>query len=147
MTDRLQELRDLVAAVDVARQELSKAYRLCDSTLGLVLVRAEAERAELLEGGVQQPVHSPVKGLPAPCAHRRAHRPGRPAKIDTDAELRAFILARIDALTFPQLEAEVAKAFPPARRVRKSAIHAWWTKHRKALAAHASSRLDDGGAE
>jgi hypothetical protein len=26
------------------------------------------------------------------------------------------------------LENAVAEAFPPARRIRKSAIHAWWTK-------------------
>lgn len=66
--------------------------------------------------------------------HLRQHRPGRPSRIDADAELRAFILARIEGATFPQLAREVAAAFPPDRRVAKSAIHRWWQDHQATAA-------------
>lgn len=62
--------------------------------------------------------------------HRRAHRSGRPAKLDADPELRAFVMARIDRLTFPEFAQAVAEAFPPNRRVSKSTIHKWWQGQR-----------------
>lgn len=54
---------------------------------------------------------------------------GRPAKIEADAELKAFVAARLDTLTFDQIAIEVAAHFtlPAARR---SSIHRWWLKHR-----------------
>jgi hypothetical protein len=64
--------------------------------------------------------------------HRAAHRFGRPARLDVDAELRAFVLSRIERLTYPEIEAEIARHFPPARRIRKSALQAWWSKRRAA---------------
>lgn len=60
--------------------------------------------------------------------HRRAHKPGRASKIDTDTELRKFILARIDDHTYEEIASAVSSAFPPERCVRKSAIQAWWNK-------------------
>ena len=63
--------------------------------------------------------------------HRRLHRPGNPSKIDADPELRAFILARMDHMSFQRIAADVAAQFPEPRRVRKSAIHAWWSRNRK----------------
>lgn len=63
--------------------------------------------------------------------HRRAHRPGRPPKIETDPEIQAFIAARIDRMTFVQIATAIAEHFPPARQVRKSAIHAWWQRNKK----------------
>lgn len=125
MSDNRQELGELIAAANVARVELARSHKLAEATLALVEMKA----ATLLEGAVEGPLQSPVEDLPALCEHRRAHRPGRPARIDVDRDLRAFILARIDRLTFDQLEDAVAEAFPPARRIGKSAIHAWWTKH------------------
>jgi hypothetical protein len=62
--------------------------------------------------------------------HRRHHRPGRPAKIDTDPELQAFIAARIDRMTFVQIAADIAGHFPSERRAGKSAIHAWWHRNK-----------------
>lgn len=62
--------------------------------------------------------------------HRRHHRPGRPAKIDNDPELQAFIAARIDRMTFIQIAADIARHFPPERRAGKSAIHAWWHRNK-----------------
>lgn len=78
-----------------------------------------------LSMGLQTPVKEDVKA-----AHRRAHRMGRPAKIEADAELKAFVAARLDTLTFDQITTEVAAHFPPARRVSRSSIHRWWLKHR-----------------
>ena len=61
-------------------------------------------------------------------AHRRAHRPGIPAKIDSDPELRAFIVARLDTRTFTQICDEAAAHFPPDRRTSLSALSRWWQR-------------------
>ncbi|MFZ7089847.1 hypothetical protein [Primorskyibacter sp. 2E233] len=119
-------------AADQLRQSLRELRAVSDALSG-AMDRAEAALETHFEAGVQQPVQPAIEGLPPPCEHRRQHRPGRPAIIDKDPELRAFILARINRLTFPQLEAEVANAFPPERRVKKTAINDWWNKHRDAL--------------
>lgn len=63
--------------------------------------------------------------------HRKNHRPGPPSKIDSDPELAAFIRARIDRLTFFEIEDDVATLFPAERRVKKTTIHAWWTRQRR----------------
>jgi len=65
----------------------------------------------------------PPSDAPPPSEHRR--RPGRLSKIGADPELQAFILPLLDRLTYPQIAEEVAANFPPERRVRHSAIHAW----------------------
>jgi len=57
---------------------------------------------------------------------RQASRPARISKLDTDAELRVFVLARIDHLSFEQIAHAVARVFPAERCLGKSAIHAWW---------------------
>jgi hypothetical protein len=101
---------------------------------------AAAEALDRATTALKCAVHAPIQaadrassGASAPdCDHRRAHRPGRPARIDTDPELDAFIRARIDRLTCTGLAEELAAAFPPARRVGKRAIHAWWHRRGKA---------------
>ena len=77
----------------------------------------------LLSTGVQTAVKHDVIA-----AHRRAHRTGRPAKIEADTDLRAFIIARIDTLTFDDLTSQIAVTFPPNRRVSRSSLHRWWQK-------------------
>lgn len=62
-------------------------------------------------------------------AHLANHRTGVPSKIDTDPELRAFIMARIHNTGFVKLAAEVAEHFPPERRLGKSAINDWWNRN------------------
>lgn len=84
--------------------------------------------AKRLQGPFKAPLKWPLTICPNRTRHRRAHRPGRPARIDNDPALRAFVLARIDHLTFEQLAEEITKAFPPARRIGKSGIHACWQK-------------------
>ena len=89
------------------------------------LARAEISLAELQ----RELANGQSDGLPelpgTISDHRRAHKSGRPAKIDTDPDLRAFIEARIDHFTFAEIARQVAAQFPPDRRVGKSAIHAW----------------------
>lgn len=87
--------------------------------------RVERDLEEVAETVLQHPVQPT---LPPATDHRREHRSGRPPKIDTDPELAAFIRARIDRLTFEEIAAQVAAHFPPARRVGKSTIHAWWKR-------------------
>jgi transposase InsO family protein len=85
--------------------------------------RALNELEAALQQGIDTGVEQPVIDR---CPHRAAHRPGLPARLDSDPELRAFVLARIDKMTFPALADDVATSFPPERRVGKSAIHKWW---------------------
>lgn len=106
--DAAGELRAADAALSRARSALDVAAR-------------DLSRARI---DAQPPPAAPVTD------HRREHRPGRPAKLDTDAELRSFVLARIDRMTFEEIAAEIAVEFPVKRRLAKSAIHTWWRKNR-----------------
>ena len=76
------------------------------------------------EGPFEAPVQTPVQ----PSQHLREHRPGRAKKLATDPELRAFVEARFNRLTFEQIADEVAQKFPPERQVKRSAIHDWFRK-------------------
>ena len=60
--------------------------------------------------------------------HRATHKRGGLSKVEADPELRAFILARIDTLTFEDIVAELKAAFPPDRHVARSSVHRWWLK-------------------
>jgi hypothetical protein len=108
------------ARIRKALSEVSRARTALD-TIG--------ETLESLHKGAGEKAFTAQPGEATfPPDHRRAHRPGRVPKIDSDPELRAFIEARIDAMTFNEVADAVAAAFPPERRVRKSAIHEWWHK-------------------
>jgi hypothetical protein len=61
-------------------------------------------------------------------AHRRAHRSGYPPKIEGDPEIEAFILARIETLTFGQITDAIKAAFPATRHVGRSTVHRWWQR-------------------
>jgi hypothetical protein len=114
------------------RLALAEARGARDQSAALVsgLDRAIAALEQAVEGSVQQAVQALPEPTAPPCPHRAAHRPGKPRRIDNDPELRAFISARIDRLTFHQLEAEIAATFPRERHVGKSAIHAWWQRQK-----------------
>ena len=98
---------------------------------------AQERTINRLELALQQAVEQGLQYLPAsealPTEHRREHRPGVQRRIDADPELRAFVRARIDRLTFIEIADEIAAHFPPARRVRRSAIHAWWKREKKLI--------------
>lgn len=93
---------------------------------------ANARTILTLEAALKASVQHGLETLPEPSApaseHRRAHRPGMAPKIEQDVELQAFIVARIDRLTFEGIAAEVAQHFPVARRVGRTAIWDWWRK-------------------
>jgi hypothetical protein len=81
--------------------------------------------------------HAAIDALPdpsdsahhLPSTHRREHRFGRVPILDRDPVLRAFVLARLDGMTFEQIAEDVKAHFPEGQRVGKSAIHAWWQKN------------------
>ncbi len=100
------------------------------------LQSANARTIRILEVALNQAIKGPLNeasNLPPNLAeHRRAHRPGFPARITSDPELEAFIRARIGQMTFAQIIAEVAATFPPRRRTSMSALSRWWKVNRPA---------------
>ena len=96
---------------------------------------AQGRAITAIEAAVRADLQRGLDALPEATApateHRREHRSGHAPKIDTDPELRTFIAARIERMTFDQIATEIAEHFPPDRRVRRSAIHAWWRKQQK----------------
>ncbi len=93
-----------------------------------MLTRLESTLESLRETALQDRLSQlPPCDVPV-TEHRREHRSGRAPKIPNDPELQAFILARIDRLTFEGIAHDVAGHFPPARRVGRSAIHDWWKR-------------------
>jgi hypothetical protein len=111
LTDALAEAR---AQRDLLAAALANQGRL-------VAALQRAVEATLLQGLDALP-----EDLPPPSEHRRRHRPGTIAKLDADLELRAFVEARLDRMTFHEIAAAVAERFPPNRRLGHSAIHRWW---------------------
>lgn len=75
----------------------------------------------------------------APSAHRAAHRPGKPSKLD-DIEVRAFVDARIENMTFQELTAACRERFGEDRAPHKSALHRYW-QCRQAAAPAAELRV------
>ncbi|TDL83898.1 hypothetical protein [Meridianimarinicoccus aquatilis] len=95
------------------------------------ILKAHAALIQLQEIAQSELIDSlPISEKPI-SEHRRLHKSGRAAKLDTDPELRSFVLARIDRLTYEELEAEIAGLFPVERRLKKSSIHSWWQRNRR----------------
>lgn len=114
-------LRELL---DDARRDLAQARDMLCAAQG-----AHSRAATALERAVKDGLKAPSSLPDAGCEHLRGHRPGRPSRIDTDRDLRNFVLARIDQMGFVDLANQIADYFPPDRRVGKSALHAWFRKH------------------
>jgi hypothetical protein len=108
--------------VEAAIREMARAHALLRLALGRLQDALEADLKAPGEARRRRPRRSPVTSL---AEHRRQRRTGVPSKLDTDAELRAFVLARADTLTYAELASAVAKAFPPARRLSTSSIARW----------------------
>ena len=104
---------------------------------------ADLNRARQSIERLSAAVEAPVKGVfNAPsntctdlASWRAAHRSGTPSKLDTDAELRAFVLSRITTLTYDQIVQAVAANFPPDRRISRSSLSRWWRRQSKPGAA------------
>ena len=82
----------------------------------------------------QAQLDSRLSSLP-PCdvpvtEHRREYRAGRVPKIDADPALPAFILARLDRLTYHQIAVDIAAHFLPAHHIHPATIHRWAQRHR-----------------
>ena len=78
---------------------------------------ADLDRVKRAVEQLSEAISSPVKAaqnaeMPG-SDHLRQHRMGVPSRLDTDAELRAFILQNIRQMTFPKLAEAVAETFPP----------------------------------
>lgn len=67
-----------------------------------------------------------------PSAHRAAHRPGNPSKLD-DPEVRAFVDARIENMTFEELALACLDRFDDGRAPGRSALHRYWKKIQPAV--------------
>lgn len=80
-----------------------------------------------LEGALKGGVKGAFNG-DAKAAHRAAHKRGGLPKVEADPEVKAFIIARLDRLTFTDIVAELKQAFPPDRHVSRSSVHRWWLK-------------------
>lgn len=81
-----------------------------------------------LEGDVDPPIKEFSKASTDLVAWRASHLRGPPSRRDTDSELRAFVLARIETQTYDQIADAVADAFPPARRTSRSALSRWFRR-------------------
>ncbi len=114
--------------LDLIDRAIAANAKLGNALAELISI-ADAIRATL-STAVETPV-KPALNLPqtreeALAAHRRAHRSGYPPKIEGDPELEAFILARVDTLTFGQITDAIKADFPPAQHVGRSTVHRWW---------------------
>lgn len=96
-----------------------------------------------IETGIKAPSNAPLTPPLTDqvnvATHRSRHLMGVPSKIEADPELRAFIVARIHSLTFTEIAAQVAEAFPPSRRVAMSSVHRWWQKTGQFLPAQSTN--------
>jgi hypothetical protein len=108
----------LRAGLDAAEAAFALAISLARQQLAL--------REDGASSAVEAPLHGPVSrdGWIA------AHRSGRPSVIESDPELRAFVEARLGAMTFTRIVAEVAASFPEGRRTSLSALSRYWRKTR-----------------
>ncbi|WP_323005438.1 hypothetical protein [Pseudorhodobacter sp.] len=92
-----------------------------------MLDRAKAASDRLLmtlEGTVEGALNSPLIAD----QHRDMHRRGTPSRLNTDPELQAFVLARIEHKTYKEVVSDVAKSFPPERQISISSLQRWWRK-------------------
>jgi hypothetical protein len=123
------ETTNALALIDRALAELRSAL---DQTNAAAALATQAYHA--LSTGIEHPakpaLNAPLTRDEVQAEHRRAHRSGRPGKIEGDPELQAFIRARIDTLTFAQIVAEVRATFPPDRQCSHSGLGRWWQKQK-----------------
>jgi len=113
-----------------AARDAARAAAQAATALGAAL--------EALSTALPAPLEGPSSAAPKggscsaaknPAArHIAEHRRGVVGKIERDPELEAFVRARIDTMSFPEIEAAIAAAFPPGRRVTDSTLYRWWAR-------------------
>lgn len=112
----------VLAEIDIA---LAEVRALKDA-----FTRLERPLEALRERAVQgQSVALPPCTVPI-TEHRRQHRSGRPPVIDSNPVLQAFIVARLDRLTFKEIADDIARHFPADQHLHQSTIHRWSQKRR-----------------
>ena len=111
---------------------LELPLRAIAAMLGDILTAYE----EVFESPLQQPLNAPQTRDEILAARRRAHVSGLPSKIDTDPELRAFIIARIATHTFKAIRDEIRAHFPTDRQTSLSALSRWWQREGQFIAAN-----------
>lgn len=129
-----------MALIDQALVQLACAQGHTDAAINLA-TQLSGGIAMPLEGSFEPPSNAIQTRDEILAAHRRAHRPGQPAKIDCNPDLQAFILARIETMTFDQIVAEIKAHFAEPERVKRSSVHRWWRKREKARAATTPHQL------
>ncbi|MBF9050535.1 hypothetical protein GTA62_15260 [Roseobacter sp. HKCCD9010] len=117
------KIRDAYAQIKAGKAMFEEGLKALSNALETV----GACEDHLLQRGLES---LPECNVPV-TEHRKEHRMGRAPKIDCDPELQAFLIARIDRLTYAQIAQKVAEHFPEPRRVGKSAIHAWFKKRQR----------------
>ncbi|MGG7567732.1 hypothetical protein ACQ5SO_16395 [Rhodovulum sp. DZ06] len=120
------ELKD----ADPLAADLAEAHELAGRLTG-ILARLAARLSRPVQDGLEQPGAGSFVGRRNGDWRARGWR-GRPSLLDTDAELNAFVRDRVDDMTFKELAQDIARAFPPERRVSASSLHRWWHRQRKA---------------
>ena len=108
---------------------LRAGLRAAEAAFALVLDLARQHIA-WRDGGASSAVEAPLQPGPVSREWLAAHRSGRPSVIDSDPELRAFVEARLGAMTFVAILAEVAATFPEGRRTSLSALSRYWRRTR-----------------
>lgn len=103
-------------------------------------ILATAFKLRALAAGLEAAVNTPSTGhkkgdedTSPLAAWRAAHRVGTPSRITCDPEVEAFILTRIETMTYAQIVAEVAKSFPKSRHISMSSLQRWWAKRRASI--------------
>ena len=109
---RLDKVRAELRTAEALHREAGAALRRASTALEAACKPTSTDHEAALSG--------------AAADHIRAHRPGKPSRIDCDPELRAFVLARVERMTFTALADAIREHFPPHRRVAKSALNDWW---------------------
>lgn len=115
---------------DLIARALAANAQFGDALAELISI-ANAIRATLstaVETPVEPPLNAPQTREEALAAHRSPHSMGVPGKIESDPELEAFILARIDGKTYAQIIADVKVNFPADRQTSVSAVQRWFRK-------------------
>lgn len=119
-----------------AEQKLELAIAKVTKARDLTRLASDAQEQALIalskpdQTGVSQGFNGSVKGVISEADYRREHWMGRPSRLNTDADLNAFVSARIETMTFKEIAEAVKEAFPPGRRVSLSSIHRWWQRLR-----------------
>ena len=116
-------------------QSVSDRLRTCLADLIALLAALQDNLPEGLEPAFKPPLNRALTRGENAAAHRRSHKAGTPRKIESDPDLQAFILARIDTFTFKKIVTQIAATFPPERCIAMSSLDRWWRRTGKALAA------------